>query len=133
MCAAAGNNDETCPQAGLTIGITGIRLRARVGVTMQERVSERDLLVDVLLVPAATEGLASDDLGGTVDYAQAVRIAADVVAKGEYRLIEHMGALIADRLLAELRVLEVSVSVRKPAPPADVPVADAWARVTRRA
>ena len=115
---AANDNEATRPRTGVTIGVTGIRLCAHVGVTDQERVAERDLLVDVVLAPADIEALTSDDLGGTVDYARAVRVAADVVAKGEYRLIEHIAALIADRLFAELRVLEVSVSVHKPVPPA---------------
>jgi 7,8-dihydroneopterin aldolase/epimerase/oxygenase len=117
----------------VVIGVTGISLQARVGVKDEERAVERALLVDVELVPRVVEGLATDDLAGTVDYGQVVRLAAEIVTGDEHRLIEHIAALVAGRLLAELDVLEVSVTVRKPGPPTAAPALEAWARVTRRA
>jgi dihydroneopterin aldolase len=119
--------------ADVVIGVTGIDLQARVGVKDEERAVERTLLVDVELVPRVVEGLSTDDLAGTVDYGQVVRLVAEIVTGDEHRLIEHIAALVADRLLAELDVHQVSVTVRKPAPPTAAPALEAWARVTRRA
>ena len=117
----------------VTIGVTGISLQARVGVKDEERAVERALLVDVELVPRRVEGLSSDDLAGTVDYGHVVRLVTQIVTAAEHRLIEHIAALVCDRVLAELDVSEVSVTVRKPAPPTATPVLEAWTRVTRRA
>jgi dihydroneopterin aldolase len=128
-----GYDEAHTPSADVRIGVVGISLQARIGVTDQERAVERALLVDVELVPRAVEGLSTDDLAGTVDYGRVVRLVAEIVRGGEYRLIEYLAALICGRLLAELDVLEVSVSVRKPAPPTHTPVLEAWTRVTRRA
>jgi 7,8-dihydroneopterin aldolase/epimerase/oxygenase len=119
--------------ADVVIGVTGIDLQARVGVKDEERAVERTLLVDVELVPRVVEGLSTDDLAGTVDYGQVVRLVAEIVTGAEHRLIEHIAALVGDRLLAELDVHRVSVTVRKPAPPTAAPALEAWARVTRRA
>jgi 7,8-dihydroneopterin aldolase/epimerase/oxygenase len=119
--------------ADVTIGVNGICLQARVGVTDEERAAERTLMVDVELVPHSTDGLRSDDLAGTVDYARVVQLVSDIVMGGEHRLIEHLAALLCDRLMSELAIRQVSVTVRKPAPPVDAPVTDAWTRVTRRA
>ena len=117
----------------MSVGVAGIRLRARVGVTEPERATERELVVDVELVPATTRGLVSDELADTVDYARIVELVTEVVTVGEHRLIERIAALAADRLMAELDPREVSEIVRKPAPPVAAPAAEAWARVTRRA
>lgn len=119
--------------ADVTIGVTGISLRARVGVKDEERAVERTLLVDVELVPRIIEGLFTDDLAGTVDYGHVVQLVAEIVTGDEHRLIEHIAALVCDRLLAELDASLVSVTVRKPAPPTAIPVLEAWTRVTRRA
>ena len=72
----------------MSVGVAGIRLRARVGVTSQERATERELVVDVELVPATTRGLVSDELADTVDYARIVELVTEVVTVGEHRLIE---------------------------------------------
>ena len=117
----------------VTIGVTGISLQARVGVTDPERAIERALLVDVELVPRIVEGLTTDDLAGTVDYGRVVWLVAEIVTGDEHRLIEHIAALVCDRILAELDTSQVSVTVRKPAPPTATPVLAAWTRVTRRA
>ena len=129
----AGAQVSNVTPADVVIGVTGIDLHARVGVKDEERAVERRLLVDVELIPCVVEGLNTDDLAGTVDYGQVVRLVAATVTGDEHRLIEHIAALVGDRLLAELAVHQVSVTVRKPAPPTAAPALEAWARVTRRA
>ena len=51
----------------------------------------------------------------------------------EYNLIERLATVIAEELFAAHRLSEVSVRVRKPAPPVSIPVDAAWAEVVRRA
>jgi len=128
-----GQDDQSRVPVDVTIGVSGISLQARVGVTDEERVAERTVTVDVEFVPCRVNGLSSDDLADSVDYARVVQLVAEIVRGGEYRLIEHLAALLCDRLVAELAVREATVTVSKPAPPVDAPVTDAWARVTRRA
>jgi dihydroneopterin aldolase len=129
----SGPHEHRSAPADVTIGVSGICLQSRVGVTDEERAVERTLMVDVELVPRTVDGLRSDDLAGTVDYARVVQLVSEVVTGAEYRLIERIAALLCDRLVSDLAISQVTVTVRKPAPPVDTPVTDAWARVTRRA
>jgi dihydroneopterin aldolase len=91
-----------------------IPLRARVGVTAEERAAEQEIFVDVEvgldLRPAGT----SDDLGLSVDY-EAVCEAVEAVARSRpFRLIETIAEECARALLTGFAVAEVRVRVRKP-------------------
>jgi dihydroneopterin aldolase len=116
----------------LTIALEGIELWGRCGVSAEERAVEQRLVVDVFLRPTTTRALASDELADTIDYGTVAALAYAAVERGEYKLIEHLAAVIADDLLAALAVAEVRVMVRKPSPPVGLPVAAARVEVVRR-
>ena len=114
------------------IELRGLRLSGHHGALPGEQDEaqpfELDLDVETDLVAAG----ASDDLADTVDYGQLVRRAAAVVAGERWRLLERIGARVAEEVLAaDERIAAVTVVVRKLRPP--VPdLASAGVRVTRR-
>ncbi len=114
------------------IGVEGVELWGRCGVTEEERAVGQRLVVEVLLEPVETAGLQTDDLAGTVDYGAVVAVIREAVEGREYRLLERLADEIAGRLTTELSVREVSVRVRKPAPPVGSPIGAAWVEVVRR-
>ncbi len=116
----------------LSIALEGIELWGHCGVSDEERAVGQRLLVDVRLSPRTAAALTSDALDDTIDYGGVTTIVERVVGGAEYRLIERLAAVIADDLLAALPVDEVTVTVRKPAPPVSVPVAAARVEVARR-
>jgi len=116
----------------LTIGVEGIELRGRCGVTSEERAVGQRIVVDVRVTPRATPGADSDEVAGTVDYTAVVDIVREAVEGREYNLLERLATVIAEGLFAAHRPLEISVTVRKPAPPVAVPVDEAWVEVVLR-
>jgi dihydroneopterin aldolase len=117
----------------VTIGLDGVELRGRCGVSPEERIVGQRIVVDVRLVPREAPGLESDDLADTVNYSAVTETVRSLVEGREYHLIERLAAVIADELFAVHNLSEVAVRVRKPSPPVSIPVAASWAEVVRRA
>lgn len=116
----------------LRVGVEGIALWGRCGVTDEERAVGQRLVVDVQLVPRETVGLRTDDLSGTVDYGSVVSTVREAVETRSYRLIERLADEIATALTAEHSLREVRVCVRKPAPPVGLAIGSAFVEVVRR-
>jgi len=70
--------------------------------------------VDVLLPADLREAGASDELSQTIDYAAIFAIVQQAVEGRSFRLLEALAATIATEILAQPRVTEVEVAVRKP-------------------
>lgn len=98
------------------IRVEGLAVLGSVGVYPHERQARQRLVIDLEL--EADLGLAgrSDRLSDTLDYAEAARVAREVVTERHHQLIESIAETIAERLLAGLagRVQAVRVRVGKP-------------------
>ena len=112
----------------LSIGVEGIELRGRCGVSPEERAVGQTLVVDVRLEPSSRGGAETDDLADTVNYSEVVDIVREIVEGGEFHLLERLATVIGDRILQDLPVDLVEVAVAKKAPPVAIPVTAA--RVT---
>ena len=88
---------------------------------------ELDLEVALDLSPAAR----SDGLSDTVDYGGLARAASAVVAGEQVALMETLAQRVADALLADDRVVSVTVALRKLRPPVPLDLASAGVRITR--
>ena len=97
------------------IVVPGIPLRAHVGVTAEERRTDQEIVVDLVLhldlAPAGT----SDDLAKTVDYDALCGRVSRVVASHQFNLIEAIAEEVAHAILSDCDVEEVEVRVEKPA------------------
>jgi dihydroneopterin aldolase len=91
-----------------------IPLRARVGVTEQERGREQEVRVDVELRLELTRAGREDALEHTVDYESVCDVVASTVQSRPYHVIEAVAEACAAALLAAFSVDEVRVRVRKP-------------------
>ena len=116
---------------GDRISLRGIRARGRHGVLPEERrdgqVFVVDVELDVDLAPAAT----TDDLALTVDYATVASWVVAAITGEPCDLIETLAERIAVRILADLRVDRVAVTVHKPQAPVGVPFDDVAVTVVR--
>ena len=117
----------------VTIALEGLEIPCRIGVTDDERREARLLRVDVRLTPLDPSAYANDELEGTIDYAGVAELVAEIAAEREYKLIERLATVVADRLWALAPLAELTVVVSKPAPPMPVGAAAASAEVTYRA
>lgn len=112
------------------VSLLGMSLRAVVGVHPEERAAPRDLEADVRLALDLRAAGRSDDLADTVDYAALAERLRAVAAASGFRLLEALAEALAAEALADPRVAEAEIALRKPGA---VPGALAEVRVVRRA
>lgn len=115
------------------IEVQGLRALGLHGVLAHEQDQlqpfELDLSVELDLAPAAL----SDDLGATVDYGRLVEAARLVVTSEHHQLLESLAASVASVVLvADERIVAVTVALRKLRPPLPADVSSVGVRITRR-
>jgi len=121
--------------AGATdrIIVGGIKFHAYHGLTKLEREVGVRCSIDVELKVDLAAAIGSDKLHDTIDYRKIHALVLDVGRQRKsYHLIESLGGIIADEILAEyLKVEEVTVRVRKETPVLDGIVDYIGVEVTR--
>lgn len=121
----------TGPATGV-IEVRGLRVAGICGVLPEEQARTQPLVVDLDLTCDLTEAGRTDDLTATVDYASVIEQVHDLVATGRVQLLERLAHDIAGVCLADPRVTEVTVAVRKLRPPVPQLVDTTGVRLTRR-
>ena len=114
------------------IELRGLRLQATLGVPDAERARPQPIEVDLDLTLDLAAAAASDDLGATVDYGAVLDAVAAVATGSDYRLLEALADAVARAVLADGRVEEVAVRVRKTAPPVPHDLDSAGVHLSRR-
>lgn len=97
------------------IYIDALKVQAKVGVYEWEKKIEQTLFVDLALNIDLAPAGASDQLDDTLDYAAICEQVQTLAVARHYQLIEHFAQSLADLLLEESRVEQVSITVHKPA------------------
>lgn len=113
------------------IALRGLAVRGRHGWLPSEREAGQEFGVDVVLGVDTRAAAASDELADTVDYGGLAERVAGVVSGEPVRLVETLAQRIADLCLDDPRVLDVEVTVHKPAAPVPVPLADVTVTIRR--
>lgn len=98
----------------LTVMLTGLEVFGRHGVLAAENQLGQRFVVDLAITLAHADASHSDVLSETVNYAGLADAVAAIVAGRPVALLERLAGMIADRVLTEPHVAEVSVTVRKP-------------------
>lgn len=115
------------------IRIHDLRVRTRIGVSVDERASLRQLVINVTLpIDTRTAG-STDDLADTIDYGMAIRRITELVGGGEFHLIEHVAEEVATLLLQECGAKTVNVEIIKELPPVEENVRAVSVIIERRA
>jgi len=114
----------------LTVSLHGITCRGHHGVFPEERARGQRFVVDLDMVMGDAGSARSDRLDDTVDYSQVSATVARIIEGDPVELIERLAGMIADAILVDARVAEVTVRVRKPE--AELPVVASAASVTLR-
>lgn len=96
------------------IVIPGMPLRARVGVTEEERRAPQEIVVGVVLHLDLAEAGAADDISRTVDYESVCDTVSSVLAERPRHLVEALAEDVAAAVLAGFSVSRVDVRVEKP-------------------
>jgi dihydroneopterin aldolase len=97
------------------IVLQNIRLQGRHGYYDHELETPQPFEVDVELLMNLQPAGIDDDLEKSIDYGRAFDIVRQIVESTSYRLLEALAEAISHELLADFRISEVAVRVRKPA------------------
>ena len=102
------------------------------GALAEEQSRAQPFEVDIEVGADLESAGRSDRLEDTLDYGAMTEVAARVVADERHALLERLAQRVADEVLADPRVVWVTVTVRKLRPPVPVDLASAAVRITRR-
>jgi dihydroneopterin aldolase/2-amino-4-hydroxy-6-hydroxymethyldihydropteridine diphosphokinase len=114
-----------------SIVLTGIEVVATHGVLAAEKTKPQPFIVDVSIGFDLSLPGESDDLSDTIDYGKVAEEVHDFVRDHSFNLIEKLAVEIADMIIEDSRVADVSVTVHKPEAPIAVPFSDVLVTVRR--
>ena len=97
------------------IVIKDLFLRTIIGINDDERNNRQDVLIRLVLETDTRAAGQSDDIADAVNYRTVTKQVIELVENSEFFLIEKLAEEIAKLCLAVEHVLEVQVSVEKPA------------------
>ncbi len=95
--------------------IEGLSLAGKHGVQEHERRVEQEFVLDISATVDMRKAAETDKIEDAVDYVRFRNIARDIIEKETHYLIERIAQKIADRILEDARIAEVTVTIRKPA------------------
>lgn len=117
---------------GDRIEVRGLTALGVCGVLPEEQERAQPFEVDLdISVDLAAAG-ESDDLDDTVDYGAVTELVERVITTERFLLVERLAARIAEVVLSDDRVHEVTVTVRKLRPPVAQIVSTSGVRISRR-
>jgi dihydroneopterin aldolase len=111
--------------------VVGLRELGVHGVLPEERTRAQPFEVDRERAGALVAAGASDALDDTVDYGTLSEQVRAIVSGESCLLIERLAARIAEAALADPRVIEATVTVKKLRPPVPVQLDHVAVRITR--
>ncbi len=104
-----------------TLRIIGLKFSARHGVRPEEKTMPQPFEVDVEISCDLSAAIVSDRLEDTVNYSSVISIVREVVNGKHCQLIESLAGRLVEKLSTILHEGEVTVRVRKPRAPVEVP------------
>ena len=97
--------------------IRGLRVYAYHGVKPEEKEKGQPFELDITLHVDVRRSGATDDLRDTVNYSKVTKRVVAVMQEAKYDLIERAAARVAETILKEFPVEEVTVCLKKPRAP----------------
>ena len=90
-----------------------LRVVCVVGVLPEERDRPQPLEIDIDIYTDLSAAGQSDDLNDTLDYGAVAAAVNQICTSAGAQLLEHLGQLVADQLLAPAEVSAVDVTIKK--------------------
>ena len=118
-------------QTVVTIEISGLSLFTHVGVTGAEREVGQRLLFDIRIDVGESDATETDRLEDTVDYGEVCQLVALVAQQRNYRTLERLCTVVADRIIEDFGAEAVWVKAAKPEPPIPLAVEEVSVEVWR--
>ena len=132
---AESESDELESHGGMqtvvTIEISGLSLFTHVGVSAAEREVGQRLLFDIRIDVGESDATETDRVEDTIDYAEVCQLVALVAQQRNYKTLERLCTVVADRIIEDFGADAVWVKAAKPEPPIPLPVEEVSVEVWR--
>lgn len=96
------------------IVISGVSVSTICGVFEWEKVSPRQIILDIELSVSLQHAGKTDDLSDTVDYDSITNTLVNYIQSKNFNLIETIAEECADQILKNNKIMGVSITVHKP-------------------
>jgi dihydroneopterin aldolase len=131
----ADGDDELDSHAGMqtvvTIEISGLSLFTHIGVSAAEREVGQRLLFDIRIDVGESDATETDRIEDTIDYGEVCQLVALVAQQRNYKTLERLCTVVADRVIEDFGAEAVWVKAAKPEPPIPLPVEEVSVEVWR--
>lgn len=97
-----------------SVFIHDLSVRGKHGVYDRERETEQEFLFDISADFDTRKAAETDAVEDTMNYSTFRSIVRDVVQNNSFFLVERLADTIAQRILEDVRIMRVTVTVRKP-------------------
>ena len=104
-------------QTVVTIEISGLSLYTHIGVGAAEREVGQRLLFDIRIDVGESDATETDRIEDTVDYGEVCQLVALVAQQRNYKTLERLCTVVADRIIEDFGAEAVWVKAAKPEPP----------------
>jgi dihydroneopterin aldolase len=132
---AESEHDELEAHGGMqtvvTIEISGLSLFTHVGVSTAEREVGQRLLFDIRIDVGESDATETDRVEDTIDYGEVCQLVALVAQQRNYKTLERLCTVVADRIIEDFGADAVWVKAAKPEPPIPLPVEEVSVEVWR--
>ena len=118
-------------QTVVTIEISGLSLYTHVGVSAAEREVGQRLLFDIRIDVGESDATETDRIEDTVDYGEVCQLVALIEQQRNYKTLERLCTVVADRIIEDFGAEAVWVKAAKPEPPIPLPVEEVSVEVWR--
>ncbi|MGD0981708.1 MAG: dihydroneopterin aldolase [Solirubrobacteraceae bacterium] len=118
-------------QTVVTIEISGLSLFTHVGVSAAEREVGQRLLFDIRIDVGESDATETDRIEDTIDYGEVCQLVALVAQQRNYKTLERLCTVVADRIIEDFGADAVWVKAAKPEPPIPLPVEEVSVEVWR--
>jgi dihydroneopterin aldolase len=112
--------------------LSGIRCSVRVGVSLKERRTPQDCLIDVELECDLSRATRSDDVQDTLDYSKVFDLVQGLSREEEFALLERFAGRLEEEIRRSLRFDSLAIRVKKLNPPLPGSVDYAGIEIRRR-
>ncbi len=95
------------------IFIQDLSVKGKHGVPDAEREKEQEFLLDISIDFDTRKAAASDKIKDTINYSPIRKAAKEVVERSSFYLLEKLADAVAQKILEDTRISNVSVTIRK--------------------
>ena len=97
------------------IFIHGLKLQTIIGCLPWEKEAPQTVIIDVDMVTDCLPAAKSDDIKHSVDYAQVTECIREYLNKKQHQLVETLAENLAQLLLKQFFIHQVTIKINKPA------------------